>query len=135
MRLREAMAQGRFIAYQPTALQVIDGRFIEADAASIRMDLKELRQRFDALITYDAIHGAQQIPAIAAELKFRALIIGVWDPREPQQLAAALEAARRFPQLVVGISLGNETMFAHLRNESEQGGWLDAVREHRLVAE
>ena len=31
------MAQGRFIAYQPTALKVIDGRVIEADAASIRM--------------------------------------------------------------------------------------------------
>jgi exo-beta-1,3-glucanase (GH17 family) len=113
MRLREAMAQGRFIAYQPTALKVIDGRFIEADAASIRVDLKVLRQRFDALITYDAVHGAQQIPAIAAELKFRALIIGVWDPREPQQLAAALDAARRFPQLIAGISLGNEMIFAH----------------------
>ena len=128
MRLREAMAQGRFIAYQPTALKVIDGRFTEADAASIRMDLKELRQRFDALITYDAIHGAQQIPAIAAELKFRALIIGVWDPREPQQLAAALEAARRFPQLIAGISLGNEMLFAHRSDPVALLGLIARVR-------
>jgi len=107
------MAQGRFIAYEPTSLKVIDGRVTDADAASIRADLMQLRERFDALITYDAIHGAQAIPAIAAELKFRALIIGVWDPREPAQLAAALDAARRFPQLVAGISLGNELIFSH----------------------
>jgi len=113
MRLRSAMAQGRFIAYQPTSLKVIDGRVIDADAASIRTDLKQLREHFDALITYDAIHGAQQIPAIAAELNFRALIIGVWNPTDGTQLAAALDAARRFPQLVAGISLGNEMVFSH----------------------
>jgi exo-beta-1,3-glucanase (GH17 family) len=112
-RLRAAMAQGRFIAYQPTSLQVTDGRVTDADVDSIRADLAQLRERFDALITYDAIHGAEQIPAIAARLKFRALIIGVWDPADAGQLDAALEAARRFPQLVVGISLGNETLFAH----------------------
>ena len=113
MRLRVAMAQGRFIAYQPTSLQVIDGRVTEADGASIRADLTQLRERFDGLITYDAVHGAQQIPAIARELKFRALIVGVWDPTDESQLAAALEAARRFPELVTGVSLGNEMLFAH----------------------
>ncbi|HEY1875777.1 MAG TPA: hypothetical protein VGG67_15380 [Steroidobacteraceae bacterium] len=112
-RLRDAMAEGRFIAYQPISLQVVDGRVTDADAEGIRADLTQLRARFDSLITYDAIHGAQQIPVIAAALKFRALIIGVWDPTDPAQLDAALEAARRFPRLVVGISLGNEVLFAH----------------------
>ena len=112
-RLREAMAQGRFTAYQPLSLRVVEGRVTDADADGIRADLTALRPRFDSLITYDAIHGAQQIPAIAAALKFRALIIGVWDPADDAQLGAALEAARRFPQLVVGVSLGNEVLFAH----------------------
>jgi exo-beta-1,3-glucanase (GH17 family) len=112
-RLREAMAQGRFMAYQPISLQVVDGRVTDADAEGIRADLTQLRARFDSLITYDAIHGAQQIPAIAAALRFRALIIGVWNPADGAQLDAALEAARRFPQLIVGISLGNEMLFAH----------------------
>jgi exo-beta-1,3-glucanase (GH17 family) len=107
------MAQGRFVAYQPTALRVIDGRVSEADVGSIRADLTQLRERFDGLITYDAIHGAQQIPALAAALKFRALIIGVWDPADEAQLGAALESARRYPALVVGISLGNEVLFSH----------------------
>ena len=113
LRLRAAMAQGRFIAYQPTSLRVFDGRVTEADPASIRADLTQLRERFDALITYDAVHGAQQIPAIAKELKFRALVIGVWDPTDEAQVDAALDAARRFPDLVLGISLGNELLFAH----------------------
>ena len=112
-RLRAAMAEGRLIAYQPTSLRVIDGRVSDADVGSIRADLTQLRERFDGLITYDAIHGAQQIPAIAAALKFRALIIGVWDPADDAQVDAALEAARRFPDLVVGISLGNEVLFSH----------------------
>ena len=113
MRLRTVMAQGRFIAYQPTSLRVLDGHVTDADAVSIRADLTQLRERFDALITYDAVHGAQQIPVIAARLKFRALIIGVWDPTDAAQVDAALEAARRFPELVLGISLGNELLFAH----------------------
>jgi exo-beta-1,3-glucanase (GH17 family) len=112
-RLRAAMAEGRFIAYEPTSLRVIDGRVTDADAGSVRADLTQLRERFDGLITYDAVHGAQQIPAIAAALNFRALIVGVWDPADAAQLDAALEAARRFPDLVVGISLGNEVLFSH----------------------
>ena len=101
---------GRFVAYhQPTSLKVVNGRVTPADAdASISApDLTVLRARFDALITYDAIHGAQQIPAIAARLKFRALIIGVWDPADEAQLErhhrtrgrSALSAARLIGRL------------------------------------
>ena len=112
LRLREALAHGRFVAYQPTALKVVDGRFSNADPASIRADLEVLRGHFDSLVTYDAVHGAQDIAPIAAALKFRALIIGVWEPADATQVGAALDAARRFPQLVVGVSLGNEALFS-----------------------
>jgi exo-beta-1,3-glucanase (GH17 family) len=128
MRLRAAMAEGRFIAYQPLSLQVVDGRVTDADAEGIRADLTQLRARFDSLITYDAVHGAQQIPAIAAALKFRALIIGVWDPADAAQLDAALEAARRFPRLVVGISLGNETLFARRSDPAALTALIQRVR-------
>ncbi len=114
-RLAAFMAQGRFVAYQPTSLQAIDGRLTEADPASIRADLKVLRPRFDGLITYNAVHGAEAIPAIAASLGFRAIIIGVWDPLDENEEAAALEAARQYPQLVLGISLGNETVLSKRR--------------------
>jgi exo-beta-1,3-glucanase (GH17 family) len=112
-RLREALSTGRFVAYQPTSLQVVNGQVGRADAASIRADLTALREKFDSLITYDSVHGAQDIPAIASQLKFRALIIGVWNPLESSGLDAAVSAAQQYPQLVVGVSLGNELIFGH----------------------
>src|SRR5512137_215088 len=69
-RLDEALAHGRFIAYHPTSLQVWDGRVTPAQPESIRDDLRVLRERFDALITYGALNGAEAIPAIAARLGF-----------------------------------------------------------------
>jgi exo-beta-1,3-glucanase (GH17 family) len=112
-RLREALSTGRFVAYQPTSLQVVNGQVGRADAASIRADLTALRAKFDSLITYDSGHGAEGIPAIASQLKFRALIIGVWNPFEASELDAAVGAAHEYPQLVVGVSLGNELIFGH----------------------
>jgi exo-beta-1,3-glucanase (GH17 family) len=112
-RLREALRAGRFVAYEPTSLRVVNGQVSRADAASIRADLTALRPKFDSLVTYDAAHGAEDIPAIAAQLKFRALIIGVWNPLDTSELNAAISAARRYPHLVVGLSLGNELLFGH----------------------
>ncbi len=128
VRLRSALAEGRFVAYQPTSLRVIDGRVTPADPASIREDLRVLRSRFDALITYDAVHGAQSIPALAATLDFRALIIGVWDPADDAQLEAAIAAATRFPDLVAGISLGNETLFSGRSDPAALGAAVARVR-------
>ncbi|HYM27629.1 MAG TPA: hypothetical protein VET66_05740, partial [Steroidobacteraceae bacterium] len=128
VRLRAALAHGRFVAYEPTALRVVNGQVTPADATSIRGDLAALRPRFDALITYDATHGAEQIPALATALRYRALIIGIWDPFDEAQLAAALRAAREFPQLVVGISLGNEVLFSHRAEPAALAAQLARVR-------
>jgi exo-beta-1,3-glucanase (GH17 family) len=111
--LRNALRDDRFVTYEPTTLKVWNGVKSPADAPSIRADLRVLRDKFDALVTYDALHGAEQIAPIAAQLQFHALIIGVWNPADDAEVAAALAAARGYPQLVVGISLGNETIFAH----------------------
>ena len=127
-RLASVMAHGRFIAYEPTALKVLDGRVQNADPASIRADLVALRPRFDGLITYDAVHGAEAIPEIAAALKFRALIVGVWNPAATAEVDAALGAAHRYPQLVVGLSLGNESIFAHRTGFAPLAAAIAAVR-------
>ena len=127
-RLQEAMAQGRFIAYQPTSLSVHNGRSSRADPASIRADLAVLRPRFDSLITYGALNGADAVPDIADVLGFRALVIGIWDPFNEGEVEAALAAARRHPHLVVGISVGNETVFAKRRTAAELTRRLAALR-------
>jgi exo-beta-1,3-glucanase (GH17 family) len=127
-RLRAAWLSGRFVAYQPTSLQVVNGQVTPATEAGIRADLTVLRRRFDALITYDAVHGDEAIPAIAADLGFRALIIGVWNPADESERAAALAAARRFPQLVDGISLGNELLFAQRSDPQRLAALLASAR-------
>jgi exo-beta-1,3-glucanase (GH17 family) len=116
LRLRESLAQGRFVAYVPTSLRMKDGRATDANPESIRDDLAILRPRFDGLITYGALHGAEAIPGIAAAHKFRALVIGVWDPFDEREVHAAIAAATRYPALVAGISLGNEVVFARRRD-------------------
>jgi exo-beta-1,3-glucanase (GH17 family) len=127
-RLTRVMAHGRFVAYEPTSLHIVAGRVEAADPHSIQADLEALRRDFDGLITYDAVHGAQAIPAIAARLRFRALIIGVWDPADQAQLDAALAAAARYPQLVVGLSLGNESLFGQRTNIEGLAAALAAAR-------
>ena len=126
-RLSATMAHGRFIAYQPTSLQVIYGHPTQADPASIRADLKVLRPRFDGLITYGSVDGAEAIPAIAAELGFHALIIGVWNPFNAADLDAAITAAHKNPGIVVGLSLGNEMLFFHRHELQDLVSLLDAV--------
>lgn len=109
--LQEAMASGRFIAYQPTELRVVNGRPTRASRASIAEDLRVLRKKFDGLITYGSHSGGESIADVAAELKFKAVIVGVWDIRDSQETANAVAAWRRNPALVVGLSFGNETIF------------------------
>lgn len=111
-RLQAAMAGGRFVAYQPTQIHVVDGRASRADVAGIRADLAVLRPYFDGLITYGSGNGADAVAEVAAALGFRAVILGVWAIDDEQEIALALAAAARHPDLVVGLSLGNERVFA-----------------------
>lgn len=121
-RLQGAMAEGRFIAYQPTDLKVWDGNPTRASEASIRDDLAALRPWFDGLITYGAHSGGELVPAIAKELGFRAVIIGVWDPADEAEVANVLAAWAEAPEIVVGLSLGNEMVFGG------RGTWTDYAR-------
>lgn len=127
-RFRDAMAHGRFVAFQPTSLHATNGVLTRADPDSIRADLQVLRPRFDSLITYGSISGAEAIPAIAASLGFRVVIIGIWNPFDPAELSAALTAARDNPTVVVGLSLGNEMLFFHRHSAAELVTLLDTVR-------
>ena len=128
-RLQEVMATGRFVAYQPTSLQVINGVLTQVDADSIKRDLQVLRPYFDGLITYGSNNGAAGIADVAATLGYRALIMGVWDIDNQQEIDAAIAAARRHPQLVVGISLGNERLFAKQASALQLSQALEKLRK------
>lgn len=127
LRLQEALAKGRFVAYQPTALKMVDGKATRADEASIAADLKSLKPYFDGLITYSARDGAEAVPDIAAKLGFRTVVMGVWNPRDAVEVNNALAAAKRNP-IVLGLSLGNEMVLGKRANWDDLAGFLDAVR-------
>ncbi|TCO79224.1 exo-beta-1,3-glucanase (GH17 family) [Plasticicumulans lactativorans] len=112
-RLRAALATVRFIAYTPSAhAETPDGRPLPVAPAAIRADLARLRPDFDGLVTYATRDGLEALPALAAEQGFRALVLGVWEPNDPHELDAAIAAARAYPGLVVGISVGNEGLIS-----------------------
>jgi len=111
-RLEDVMLTGRFVAYDPTSLQFVNGRATHADESSMLEDLKVLRPRFDGLITYTSANGADRVADVAAKLGYRALIMGVYDVGNREELDTALAAAKRHPELVVGLSIGNEAVFS-----------------------
>ena len=129
-RLQSAMAQGRFIAYHPTGISFWNGKPTHASDDSLRADLAALRPWFDGLITYSSTNGAERVADIAAELGYRAVVLGVWDPVDPIEIGNALAAFHRRPDLVVGLSLGNEIALSH------RGTWGDIANAiHRVRAQ
>ncbi|WP_333667146.1 hypothetical protein, partial [Parvibaculum sp.] len=118
-RLQDAMAEGRFVAYQPTELKVWEGNPVQASEVSIRADLEALRPWFDSLVTYGSHSGAELIPGIAKELGFRAVVMGVWNPVDDREVENAVAAWKAHPDIVAGVSLGNEMVL------SGRGTWAD----------
>jgi exo-beta-1,3-glucanase (GH17 family) len=127
-RLQQVMAGGRFVAYQPTALKAINGSLTMADEAGIRADLAVLRPWFDGLITYGAKSGNERVPDVAASLGYRAVVMGVWDPSDANETGNAIAAWRRHPEIVAGLSLGNEIVFGGRGNWRDLRAHLGALR-------
>lgn len=109
-RVREALASVRFVAYTPRGFDPNAGSE-PVSAQAIRADLLVLRRWFDGLVTYSSARGLDAIPAIARELGFRAVVLGVWDPKSDAELGLAIAAARAQPETVLALALGNEGLF------------------------
>lgn len=109
-RVREALAAVRFVAYTPRGFDPNTGAE-PASPQAIRADLRVLRRYFDGLVTYSSARGLDAIPGIARELGFRAVVLGVWDPTSDAELGLALASARRQPETVLALALGNEGLF------------------------
>ncbi len=104
-KLEHIVSEARWVAYAPTNYNPeTSPQIIPADA-SILEDLRTLRKAgCSGLVTYGA-----SLPAIviqAENAQFRAMLLGIWDPADQNELKAAIESARR--DIVVGIIVGNE---------------------------
>lgn len=77
---------------------------------SLRADLEALRPAFDGLILY-GYHEActPRILAIAKDLKYRAIILAVWDPKSAAEVDGVAELVRLHEKdFALGVLVGNE---------------------------
>jgi len=103
--------QAAMVAYSPSELDPrFEGNHEFLTTGSIRADLKVLRPVFDGLVLY----GYQQAstPRILAEakaLKFRAVLLGVWDPKSAAEIDGVAALVKKYHRdLALGVVVGNE---------------------------
>jgi exo-beta-1,3-glucanase (GH17 family) len=106
-----AAPETRLIAYTPST---IDPRWPEnnrtAPTSALRADLEVLRPTFDGLVLY-GYHEAStpRIAALARELGFEVLVLGIWDVRSAAEIDGVAALARQFSaEMTVAICVGNE---------------------------
>jgi glucan 1,3-beta-glucosidase len=84
-----------------------------ADAANIEEDLASLSRLTGCVRTYATDNGLDQVPAIAQRLGIKVLQ-GVWLSRERDktriQIDAAVALAKRYPDVIIGLVVGNEVL-------------------------
>jgi exo-beta-1,3-glucanase (GH17 family) len=98
----------RFIAYSPSTFDPRPEHRRLPEPGEIRRDLETVRPYFDGLVLYSANTPSDEVLRIAKDLRFRGVVLGVWDVRAETELQAAVELARQYPELIKAISLGNE---------------------------
>lgn len=79
-------------------------------AERLRADLAALRPGFDGLVLYE--FRPDLTPGIleqAATLDYRAVLLGIWDPRSEVEIAGTAELVRRWSdRLALAVIIGNE---------------------------
>jgi exo-beta-1,3-glucanase (GH17 family) len=92
-----------------------------AQAAQIEEDLSKLARLTSCVRTYATDNGLDQVPAIAQRLGMKVLQ-GLWLGRDRQknriQIDTAVALAKRYPEAISGIVVGNEVL---LRGELAAG--------------
>ncbi|QEH32034.1 hypothetical protein OJF2_05030 [Aquisphaera giovannonii] len=78
--------------------------------SSIRADLEALRPAFDGLVLYGYNEACTpRIVGLAVELKFRAVLLAIWDPKSAAELDGVAQLARLHrDELAIGVIVGNE---------------------------
>ena len=109
--LTDAERPAALVGYTPSELDPRNpGSHAALKTSSIRADLVALRPAFDGLILY-GYHEADtpRILAVAQQLDYRAVILGVWEPKSAAELDGVAAAARQFHgELALAVCVGNE---------------------------
>ena len=107
------LSAASYVGYTPVGY----APFRKPDAAawreSVSQDLSLLKQTWRGLITYGMKDHLAVVPEVAAELGFERVLLGVYDASCPEEIEAAVAAARRHPKMIRTICLGNEGLLFH----------------------
>lgn len=122
------LEQSLFFAYTPSGFHFVQDRPVYAKPESIAQDLRLLRRYGNGLILYSTDKSTEHILAVAHELKFTALILGVWDITAKGEIDQVVELARRYPNLVRAIAVGNEGIFWKRYNKTQLAQALNIIR-------
>lgn len=78
--------------------------------SSIRADLEALRPAFDGLILYGYHESCTpRTLAIAKDLKYRAVLLAIWDPKSAAEVDGVIELVRLYEKdFALGVLVGNE---------------------------
>ena len=99
------------------------------DPRQIDQDLAQLKQITDCVRTYSTDHGLDQIAEIAQRHGMKVLQ-GLWLSNRPelsrQQVATAIALAKRFPDVIAAVIVGNEVL---LRGEMSGPALARIIRE------
>jgi exo-beta-1,3-glucanase (GH17 family) len=125
--LEEKLSSLCWVAYAPTNFDPTQG--IRPNNESIKLDLQVLRQAgFGGIVTYgmDIAEDITTLSLVADSLGFQALILGVWDPSNEEEIAKAKLAGQQ--DLVVGFCMGNEGLYSRYDLESLTSAMKDLAK-------
>src|SRR6202162_3926398 len=104
------------------------GPDVPIDPRQIEEDLVRLKPLTDCIRTYSVDHGLDQIPEIAGRHGMK-VMLGLWLSSLPDlsrhQTEIAIALARRFPEVIQSIVVGNEVL---LRGEMSAPDLVNTIR-------
>jgi glucan 1,3-beta-glucosidase len=110
------------------------GTFIAA--AQIEDDLVRLKALTDCIRTYSIEHGLHQVPEIARRVGLK-VIQGLWlsshADKNRVQVETVVELARRFPDVIQSVVVGNEVLLRGELSAADVAGYLRAVKRQVTV--
>ena len=79
------------------------------DTFRMQRQLSALREKFDGIVLYRCDRGTRQILQAAVALRYRAVLLTVWDPNSSEEVHTAADLVNRFStQLAFAVSIGSE---------------------------
>ena len=104
---------------------------VQIELAQIAEDLEHLATRTACIRTYGVNHGTHVVPELAKEAGLK-VMLGIWLGADPasnrEQIATAIDLARRYPEVLSAVVVGNEVLLRGEMTPPALGATLREVR-------